>query len=90
MKFDLISEKVFDPFKVKYFDMRGFVMDKPSQICGETEGVEKHHVRHIRKGKIRGFSRFLASINRKQIPVCRKCHLAIHGGKYDGWKLKTS
>ena len=86
MKFDRKSDKVFDPFKVKYFDRRRFVMDKPCQICGEAEGVEMHHVRHIRKGTIKGFTRFLAYINRKQSPVCRRCHLAIHAGKYDGWK----
>nr|YP_009710058.1 hypothetical protein [Coleochaete scutata]QFU80163.1 hypothetical protein [Coleochaete scutata] len=87
MKFNLISKKVSDPFKVKYFAMRRFIMDKPCKLCGETENIEMHHVRHIRKGTIKGFTKFLATINRKQIPVCKKCHLAIHAGKYDGWKL---
>nr|YP_006073027.1 cytochrome c oxidase subunit 2 [Nitella hyalina]AEH42842.1 cytochrome c oxidase subunit 2 [Nitella hyalina] len=57
MKFNLISKKVSDPFKVKYFAMRRFVMDKPCKLYGETENVEMHHVRHIRKGTIKGFSK---------------------------------
>jgi hypothetical protein len=60
-------------------------------ICNNQENVEMHHVRHIRKrGKrVRGFTLYLAAINRKQIPVCRKCHDNIHHGQYDGASLST-
>jgi len=60
-------------------------------ICGETETIEMHHVRHIRKmsgQKARGFLRIMAMLNRKQVPVCRACHQKIHTGKYDGLKLE--
>jgi hypothetical protein len=30
----------------------------------------------------------LAAVRRKQIPVCRTCHRKIHGGEYDGVRLK--
>lgn len=55
-------------------------------ICGETEGVEMHHIRHIRKmgAKVKGFARLMASINRKQVPLCRPHHVAVHAGTYDG------
>ena len=33
------------------------------------------------------FSTFMGLINRKQIPVCRDCHVKIHNGRYDGIKL---
>jgi group II intron reverse transcriptase/maturase len=58
-------------------------------ICGESEKVEMHHVRHIRKQgeNVRGFTRYLAAINRKQIPVCHTCHRDIHNGNYDGLSL---
>ncbi|WP_373690693.1 hypothetical protein [Endozoicomonas sp. ISHI1] len=48
-----------------------------------------HHVRHIRKmgQEAKGFSKVMAQINRKQIPVCRDCHMKVHDGKYDGMKL---
>jgi group II intron reverse transcriptase/maturase len=60
-------------------------------ICGSQEKIEMHHVRHIRKRgkKVRGFALYLAAINRKQLPVCRKCHREIHNGKYDGASLSA-
>jgi group II intron reverse transcriptase/maturase len=60
-------------------------------ICGETEKVEMHHVRHIRKmdgSKVKGFTRLMAILNRKQVPVCRACHQKVHTGKYDGLRLE--
>jgi len=61
----------------------------PCCICGETENIEMHHVKHIRKigEKVKGFTLVMARLNRKQIPVCRECHNKIHSGKYDGLKL---
>ncbi|HEX7736554.1 MAG TPA: group II intron reverse transcriptase/maturase, partial [Ktedonobacteraceae bacterium] len=63
----------------------------PCCICGSERRVEMHHVRHIRKmdGKgPQGFTRVLATLNRKQIPVCSACHRKIHRGDYDGMSLK--
>jgi group II intron reverse transcriptase/maturase len=59
-------------------------------ICGESNGIEMHHVRHIRKmgQEVKGFTRVLAAINRKQLPVCKGCHRDIHAGRYDGISLK--
>jgi group II intron reverse transcriptase/maturase len=60
-------------------------------ICGELNNVEMHHVRHVRKmtdKKASGFTRVMAILNRKQIPVCEQCHQRIHSGKYDGLKLE--
>lgn len=58
-------------------------------VCGNSEQIEMHHVRHIRKRgeALQGFSLYLASINRKQVPVCHQCHRDIHNGKYDGASL---
>ncbi len=58
-------------------------------ICGETDGVQMHHLRHIRKiGEgVRGFGRIMATLNRKQIPVCKRHHEAIHRGELDGASL---
>ncbi len=60
-------------------------------ICDSHEHVEMHHIRHIRKRgeRLQGFSLYLAAINRKQVPVCRKCHRDIHNGKYDGASLSS-
>ncbi len=58
-------------------------------ICTSPDKVEMHHLRHIRKRghALKGFSLYMAAINRKQLPVCRQCHLDIHQGKYDGASL---
>jgi group II intron reverse transcriptase/maturase len=60
-------------------------------ICNSPNQVEMHHVRHIRKRgqKQQGFNLYMAAINRKQVPVCRKCHQDIHNGKYDGANLAS-
>jgi group II intron reverse transcriptase/maturase len=62
----------------------------PCLICGETDKVEMHHVRHIRKMGLRkptGFQAVMRALNRKQIPVCKACHRKIHKGEYDGIAL---
>lgn len=58
-------------------------------ICNSPKQIEMHHVRHIRKRgeKLKGFTLYMAVINRKQIPVCHHCHRDIHNGKYDGARL---
>ncbi|MEP7288959.1 MAG: reverse transcriptase domain-containing protein [Chloroflexota bacterium] len=60
-------------------------------ICNSRDHVEMHHVRHIRKRgeNVRGFTLYMVAINRKQVPVCRKCHRDIHNGKYDGASLSS-
>jgi group II intron reverse transcriptase/maturase len=61
-------------------------------ICGQPNHpetlVEMHHLKHIRKGKVSGFSQVMKSLNRKTIPVCKSCHKKIHKGTYDGYSLK--
>lgn len=59
-------------------------------VCGTEnfkERTEMHHIKHIRKGKVVGFSQIMKNLGRKRIPVCRNCHQRIHKGKYDGLKL---
>jgi group II intron reverse transcriptase/maturase len=65
-------------------------LGKPCCICNSLTHIEMHHVRHIRKTggkKPVGFNTILQALNRKQIPVCRECHLKIHQGTYDGMDL---
>lgn len=51
-------------------------------ICGATENIEMHHIRAIKDLKGKDLTeRIMMAINRKQIPLCRPCHLAAHGKK---------
>lgn len=65
-------------------------LNNSCSICNSYLKVEMHHVKHLKKinKKLSGFTAQMAKINRKQIPVCRVCHLDIHYGKYDSVSLK--
>lgn len=60
-------------------------------ICGTDHArnnpIEMHHIKHVRKGKVQGFSRVLKELGRKRIPCCQKCHRKIHKGEYNGLSL---
>jgi Type II intron maturase len=63
----------------------------PCVVCGNPHKVQMHHVRHIRKmddKEPKGFTRVMAALNRKQVPVCKACHERIHRGEYDSLSLK--
>jgi hypothetical protein len=52
-------------------------------ICGSEIGIEMHHVRKIRdlnnpNNKKDFFTRQMAAINRKQIPLCKDHHTRLH------------
>lgn len=76
-----------NPFRIFEISLRTKenLLDKPCSICGSTENVEMHHRRPLRAHKtdntLKGIN---VNLSRKQIPVCRSCHIRIHAGTYDG------
>ena len=49
-------------------------------VCQSHQGVEMHHVTALKDLKKREIAeRIMIAINRKQIPLCRSCHLRVHG-----------
>lgn len=67
-------------------------LGSPCAVCGSKTKVEMHHVRALRKGNktiTNGFNKIMSAINRKQIPVCYRCHDEIHAGRYDDLKLSA-
>lgn len=57
-------------------------------LCGSSERIEMHHVRKIKDLKMKmvhkkmdWFTAQMASINRKQIPLCSQHHKALHRNK---------
>ena len=61
----------------------------PCVLCGSQEKIEIHHVRKLSNQKRKDYlSTMMARMNRKQIPVCQKCHKNIHQGTYSGKKIK--
>jgi len=61
----------------------------PCVLCGSNKKIEIHHIRKLSKIKRKDFlSSMMARMNRKQIPVCQKCHIKIHQGVYDGKRIQ--
>lgn len=59
------------------------VLNSPCTICGTFDDVEMHHVRGIKdlsKNPKDYMKAIMSRMNRKQIPVCRPCHVRIHQG----------
>lgn len=56
----------------------------PCAICGSFEDVQMHHVRHLKDiAKSKSIvHKYMISIERKQIPICRKHHLDLHKGNW--------
>lgn len=83
--------KFRDPFDVvdhQIYTVK--ILDNPCANCNSTDQVEMHHVRSIKtiNVKLTPFDKMMAKINRKQVPLCRKCHLEVHQGKYHGKSLR--
>lgn len=66
-----------------------YKLNKHCVICGSTNRVQMHHIKHVRKmaQTLKGFAQVIAMLNRKQILVCHECHRRIHNGTYDGISL---
>lgn len=58
------------------------VLNSPCSICNYTKNVEIHHVRAIRFYskfiKQDYLTRIISRMNRKQIPICKTCHIQYH------------
>jgi nicotine oxidoreductase len=49
-------------------------------LCGSSYRIEMHHIRHLKdlNPKLKHLDSLMAKKRRKQIPVCRSCHLTYH------------
>lgn len=79
-----------DPLEI--MDWKISTVDTMGQNCANCDGtdrIEMHHVKHIKtiSPKLSKFDQALARINRKQVPLCRRCHLQVHAGTYRGRPL---
>lgn len=71
-----------------YVKRTRLLSDTKCLICESTEDLEMHHVRALRKDGVPLKDNYMIGVmqrmNRKQITVCRSCHMDIHQAKYDG------
>lgn len=81
-----------DPFTISANRVSRSSLNKACCICQEKGNTEMHHVKHVRKQgyRYRGFHAEMALLNRKQVPLCSQCHIAVHMGIHDGIKLSIN
>lgn len=76
-----------DPLNVRVNWKTRFKIQSICCICSSNENVEMHHIKRLRgptgKDITKGFEKIMGAHNRKQIPVCKKCHRKIHKGEYN-------
>ena len=85
------SRNFGDPLGIVDWTIRTVrLLDHCCANCGSMDSVEVHHVKHIKTldPKLSSFDRMLATINRKQVPLCHECDKRVHSGLYDGMSLK--
>ena len=78
-----------DPFTIYANRVSRSRFNKACLICQTMTKVEMHHVKHVRKQgyRYKGFQAEMSLLNRKQVPLCKECHIAVHMGLHDGIKL---
>jgi 5-methylcytosine-specific restriction endonuclease McrA len=66
-------------------------LEGPCTVCGSNANIEVHHVKSLRKRPKKGdfLMDMMSKMNRKQVPLCQKCHSDVDTGKYDGKSFKT-
>jgi group II intron reverse transcriptase/maturase len=61
------------------------ILDSTCTACGTAENIEMHHVRKLRDSsraiKMDYMTRMMSRMNRKQIPICKSCHIKYHRGE---------
>jgi group II intron reverse transcriptase/maturase len=81
----------YDQIFRSYAKRTKFLNASQCKICQSTEQLEMHHVKALKKDGVLLADKYLVAMmqrmNRKQICVCRSCHMSIHNGKYDGNSL---
>jgi hypothetical protein len=70
-----------------------FKLTNQCEVCRSTYKFQNHHIEKLKYargkyGTYKGFDKVVASVGRKQITVCGRCHERIHKGEYDGMKLE--
>lgn len=61
------------------------------ELCGSSEGCNVHHIRKVaelerkkRAGVLKPWEAVMLTRKRKTLVLCRRCHLMVHQGTYDG------
>lgn len=83
-KFQVTAKLPYEEFN-KSIRTNNNILYKACTICNTYENVEMHHRRGLKNkftdNTLKGIKK---NLSRKQIPLCRSCHMKVHNGQYDG------
>lgn len=84
----------YDPLSIidlasKCYPRTRLLFEGECKVCGSKEDLEVHHIKHLRKQvqvnqKADYITNLMKRMNRKQILICKGCHIKIHRGTYFG------
>ena len=61
------------------------ILNAECSICGATSNVEMQHKRPLNGSKTDNTLKgTIKNLTRKQIPLCKGCHVKVHTGSYNG------
>jgi hypothetical protein len=89
VRINKFNTKVGTPFKLFNYSLRSkLTLDQLCSVCGSLEYIEMHDIKPFKKGitdnTLKGVK---SNMRRKQISVCRECHMKIHVGEHTGGKF---
>jgi len=93
LKYTITPPQTIDMLSLQKINYRTvFKLTTACAVCNSKDRLQNHHIKPIKHsgGKFQGFNGFdklVASLGRKQIPVCHGCHQKIHKGQYNGMAL---
>nr|QUX32878.1 hypothetical protein [Blidingia minima] len=76
----------YDPFYVQKFWRTSIKLYGNCCICNSDTDISMHHLNSLKKLKQKNNQNntyIRSALGRKQIPVCKQCHLDITNGKYN-------
>jgi group II intron reverse transcriptase/maturase len=89
-----LGKSDYDPlsmidFAAKTFPRSRKLFEGECTVCGSSDKLEVHHVKHLRKQGVREgrpdyMTNLMRNMNRKQVLLCQACHIKVHQGRHIG------
>jgi hypothetical protein len=79
MNFKIKSKDYIEGLFSKYKSLAS-LYDLKCSLCDSDYRIEMHHIKHMKdiNNKLGKIDKVMIRANRKQIPLCRKCHMEYH------------
>jgi hypothetical protein len=89
-----LNQKSYDPLSMIEFAAKALprtrkLFEGECSVCESNCSLEVHHVKHLRKQDMKDkrpdyMLSLMRRMNRKQVLLCKNCHIKVHIGRHDG------